>query len=91
MWLALYAHRQAQYPLIIKQAQEAYRVLRRWIQGAPIETAQVGESPKQVRAARRAKGKTASVRAVAVATRKSKASRVVPTTPKRQRSKFCDH
>jgi len=91
MWLALYAHRQAhpqQYPLIIKQAQEAYRVLRRWIQGTPMETAQVRESPKQVRAARRAKGKTASVRALAAATRKSKASRVVPTTPKRQCSKF---
>ena len=91
MWLALHAYRQAQpqqYPLIIEQAQEAYRVLRRWIQGTPMESAQVKESPKQVRAARRAKGKTASLRAVAAATRKSKASTVAPTTPKRTHSKF---
>lgn len=92
MWLALHAHRQAhpqQYPLIIKEAQEAYRVLRMWIQGTPMETAQVKESPKQVRAARKGKGKTASVRAVAAATRKPKASRVVaPVTPKRPRSKY---
>jgi hypothetical protein len=53
-----------------------------------METAQVKESPKQVRAARKGKGKTASVRAVAAATRKPKASRVAPTTPKRQRSKY---
>jgi hypothetical protein len=91
MWLALHAHRQAhpqQYPLIIKQAQEAYGVLSRWIQGTPMETAHVKESPKQVRAARKGKGKTASVRAVAAATRKPKASRVAPTTPKRTRSKY---
>jgi hypothetical protein len=91
MWLALHAHRQAhpqQYSLIIKQAQEAYRVLRRWIQGTPIEAAQAKESPKQIRAARKGKGKTASVRAVVAATRKSKASRVAPTTPKRPRSKY---
>jgi hypothetical protein len=91
MWLALHAHRQVhpqQYPLIIKQAQEAYRVLRRWIHGIPMETAQVKEYPKQVRAARKGKGKTASVRAVAAATRKPKASRVAPTTPKRPRSKY---
>lgn len=92
MWLALHAHRQAhpqQYPLIIKEAREAYRVLRMWIQGTPMETAQVKESPKQVRAARKGKGKTASVRAVAAATRKPKASRVVaPVTPKRSRSKY---
>jgi hypothetical protein len=53
-----------------------------------METAQVKEYPKQVRAARKGKGKTASVRAVAAATRKPKASRVVPTTPKRPRSKY---
>jgi hypothetical protein len=90
MWLALHAHRAhpQQYPLIIKQAQEACRVLRRWMQGTPMETAQVKESPKQVRAARKGKGKTASVRAVAAATRKPKASRVAPTTPKRPRSKY---
>ena len=91
MWLALHAHRQAhpkQYPLIVKQAEEAYRVLRRWIQGTPMETAHVKEYPKQVRAARKGKGKTASVRAVAAATRKPKASRVAPTTPKRPRSKY---
>ncbi len=91
MWLALHAHRQVhpqQYPLIIKQAQEAYHVLRRWIQGTPKETAHVKESPKQVRAARKAKGKTASVRAIAAAARKPKASKVVPTTPKRPRSEY---
>jgi hypothetical protein len=91
MWLALHAHRQAQpqqYPLIIKEAQEAYRVLRKWLQGTPMETAQAKESPKQVRAARKGKGKTASVRAVAAATRKPKASRVAPTTPKRPRSTY---
>jgi hypothetical protein len=48
----------------------------------------VKESPKQVRAARKGKGKTASVRAVAAATRKPKATRVAPTTPKRPCSKF---
>lgn len=53
-----------------------------------METTQVKESPKQVRAARKVKGKTASLRAVAAATRKPKASRVAPTTPKRPRSKF---
>jgi hypothetical protein len=53
-----------------------------------METPKVMESPKQVRAARKGKGKTASVRAVAAATRKPKASRVAPTTPKRPRSKY---
>jgi len=51
-------------------------------------TAQVKESPKQVRAARKGKGKTASVRAITAATRKPKASRVAPTTPKHPRSKY---
>ena len=91
MWLALHAHRQVhpqQYPLVIKQAQEAHHVLKGWIQGTVTEIAQVKESPKQVRAARKAKGKTASVRAVAAATHKPKASKVAPTTPKRPRSKY---
>lgn len=91
MWIALHKYRQAlpqQYPLIIQHAQDAYRVLRGWIYGAPRETAQVKESPKQVRTARKAKGKTASVRAVVAATRKPKASKAAPTTPKRPRSKY---
>jgi hypothetical protein len=48
----------------------------------------VKESPKQVRTTRKAKGKTATVRAVAEATRKPKASKVAPTTPKRSRSEY---
>jgi hypothetical protein len=55
-----------------------------------METAQVKESPKQVRTARKAKGKTASVRAVVAATRKPKASKVAPSTPKRPRSEYAN-
>jgi hypothetical protein len=91
MWLALHKYRQVlpqEYPLIIRHAQDACRVLRRWIYGTPVETAQVKELPKQVRNARKAKGKTASVRAVAAATRKPQASKVAPTTPKRPRSEY---
>ena len=91
MWLALHAHRQVhpqQYTLITQHAQEACRILKRWIPGTPVETAKPKESPKQVRAARKAKGKTASTRAVAAATRKPKASKVVPVTPKRPHGKY---
>jgi len=95
MWLALHAHRQVhpqQYTLIIRHAQEACRVLKGWIQGTGVESAEAKESPKQVRtAARKVKGKTATVRAVAAATRKPKApkaSKVIPITPKRPRSTY---
>jgi hypothetical protein len=91
MWLALHKYRQVpppQYPLIIQHARDAYRVLKGWIHGTPRETTQVKESPKQVRTARKAKGKTASLRAVVAATRKPKASKAAPTTPKRPRSKY---
>ena len=91
MWLALHAHRQVhpqQYTLIIQHIEEACRVLRRWIHGTSVKTAESKEPPQQVRTARKAKGKTASVRAVAAATRKPKTAKVVPTTPKRTRSKF---
>lgn len=91
MWLALHAHRQVhpqQYTLIIQHIEETCRVLRRWIHGASVKPAESKESPQQVRTTRKAKGKTASVRAVAATTRKPKASKVVPTTPKRRRSKF---
>ena len=91
MWLALHKYRQVlpqEYPLIIQHAHDACRVLRRWIYGSPMESAQVKESPKQARTARKAKGKTASVRAVAAATRKPKAVKVAPTTPKRPRSEY---
>ena len=91
MWLALHVHRQVhcqQYTLIVQHAQEACRVLKRWIQGTSVETAEPKASPKQVRTARKAKGKTASVRAVAAATRKPNAPKVVPTTPKRAHSMY---
>ena len=91
MWLALHAHRRVhpqQYTLIIQHAQETCRILRRWIHGTPVKNAESKGSPHQVRTVRKAKGKTASVRAVAAATRKPKASKVAPTTPKRPRSKF---
>ncbi|KAI9509013.1 peptidase family C50-domain-containing protein [Russula earlei] len=90
MWLALHAHRHVhpqQYTLITQHSQEVCRTLRMWIQGTPGRTPEVKESPKQVRAARKAKGKTATVRAVAAATHKPKTSKVAPTTPKRTRSK----
>lgn len=94
MWLALHAHRQVhpeQYTLIIRHAQEACRVLKGWIQGTSVESAEAKKSPKQVRTARKVKGKTATVRAIAAATRipkAPKASKVVPTTPKRPRGKY---
>jgi hypothetical protein len=91
MWLALHAHRQVhpqQYTLIIQHIEETCRVLGRWIHGTSVKTAESNEPPQQVRTARKAKGKTASVRAVAAATRKPKAAKVVPTTPKRPRSKY---
>lgn len=91
MWLALHVHRQVhpqQYTLIVQHVEEACRVLKRWIQGTSVEIAEPKVSPKQVRTARKAKGKTASVRAVAAATRKPKASKVVPTTPKRAYSMY---
>ena len=91
MWLALHAHRQVhpqQYTLIIQHIEETCRVLRRWIHGTSVKTIESKEPPQQVRTARKAKGKTASVRAVVAATRKPKASKVIPTTPKRPRSKF---
>jgi len=91
MWLALHAHRQVhpqQCTLIVQHAREACRILGLWIYGTPERTAETKDSPKQVRAARKAKGKTASVRAVAAATRRPKASKAVPTTPKRPRSKY---
>jgi hypothetical protein len=94
MWLALHAHRRVhpqQYTLIIRHAQEACRVLKGWIQGTSVESAKAKESPRQVRTARKEKGKTATVRAIAAATRKAKApktSKVVPITPKRPRSKY---
>lgn len=91
MWLALHAHRQVhpqQYTLIIQHIEETCRILRRWIHGTSVKTAESKGPPQQVRTARKAKGKTASVRAVAAATRKPKAAKAVPTTPKRPRSKF---
>jgi hypothetical protein len=92
MWLALHAYRQAhlqQYAMIIQHAQKACDILRTWIHGNSVEIADAKESPKQVKAARKAKGKTASTRAVAAATGRStaKASKSIPTTPKRPGSR----
>jgi hypothetical protein len=93
MWLALHAYRQVHvqsHTIIIQHAQEACRILTTWINGNSMEIAEVKESPKQVRAARKTMGKTASIRAVAAATRKSKAkgSKPSPATPKRPQSMY---
>jgi separase len=90
MWLALHAHRRAhpqQFTVITHHAHEACRILRTWIHGNPAGNAEAKSSIKQVGAARKAKGKTASARAVASATRRPKASKL-PTTPKRPRGRY---
>ena len=92
MWLALHAHRQAhpqQFTVITHRAQEACRILRTWIQGVTAENVEAKTAIKQASAARKARGKTASARAVASATRrpKAKASKL-PTTPKRPRGRY---
>jgi hypothetical protein len=92
MWLALHAHRQVhpqQFTVVTHRAQEACRILRTWIHGNPTENAETKNSIKQVSAARKARGKTASARAVASATRRPKASKL-PSTPKRPRGKYLD-
>ncbi|KAH8987879.1 peptidase family C50-domain-containing protein [Lactarius akahatsu] len=70
---------------VIHHVQEACRVLRTWIHGNTAGNAEAKSSIRQVSAARKARGKTASARAVASTTRRSKASKLPPTTPKRRR------
>src|SRR6266702_2234485 len=91
MWLALHAHRQVhpqQFTVITHRAQEACRILRTWIHGNTAENAEAKSSIKQVSAARKARGKTASARAVASATRRPKVSKLPPTTHKRPRGRY---
>ncbi|KAH9026737.1 peptidase family C50-domain-containing protein [Lactarius pseudohatsudake] len=88
MWLALHAHRQVhpqQFTVISHHVQEACRILGTWIHGNTAGNAEAKSSIKQVSAARKARGKTASARAVASTTRRSKASKLPPATPKRRR------
>ncbi|KAI0298727.1 peptidase family C50-domain-containing protein [Multifurca ochricompacta] len=88
LWLALHAHREVhpqQSTVIIQHARETCRILRTWIHGKPTETAEVKQSPHQVSVARKARGKTASARAVAATTRRPKTSKLIPATPKRTR------
>ena len=89
MWLALHAHRQVhpqQFTVVTHRAQEACRILKSWVHGKATENTEVKSSVKQVSAARKARGKTASARAVASATRRPKASKL-PSTPKRPRGR----
>ena len=91
MWLALHAHRQVhpqQFTVITHRVQEACRILRTWISKNSAENAEAKNPVKQVSAARKARGKTASARAVASATRRPKTSKAPPTTPKRPRGKY---
>ena len=91
MWLALHAHRQVhpqQYTVITHRVQQACRILRTWIYENNVENAEAKSSMKQVSAARKARGKTASARAVASAARRPKASKLPPTTPKRLRGRY---
>ncbi|KAH9171315.1 peptidase family C50-domain-containing protein [Lactarius sanguifluus] len=88
MWLALHAHRQVhpqQFTVITHHVQEACRILRTWIHGNTAGNAEAKSSIKQVSAARKARGKTASARAVASTTRRSKTLKLPPATPKRRR------
>lgn len=87
MWLALHAHRQVhpqQFTVVTHRAQEACRILKTWVHGKATGNAEAKSSIKQASAARKARGKTASARAVASATRRPKASKL-PSTPKRPR------
>jgi hypothetical protein len=91
MWLALHAHRQVhpqQFSVITHRVQEACRTLKTWIYENIAENAEAKSSMKQVSAARKARGKTASARAVASATRRPKASKLPPATPKRPRGRY---
>ncbi|KAI9438648.1 peptidase family C50-domain-containing protein [Lactarius indigo] len=88
LWLALHAHRRVhpqQFTVITHHIQEACRILRTWTDGNTAGNAEAKSSIKQVSAARKARGKTASARAVASATRRPKASKLSPATPKRRR------
>lgn len=90
MWLALHAHRQVhpqQFTVVTHRAQEACRILKAWVHGNATENAEAKSSVKQVSAARKARGKTASARAVASTTRRTKASKL-PSTPKRPRGRY---
>jgi hypothetical protein len=89
MWLALHAHRQVhpqQFTVVTHRAQEACRILKTWVHGKATGNAEAKSSIKQASAARKARGKTASARAVASATRRPKASKL-PSTPKRPRGR----
>ncbi|KAI0266095.1 peptidase family C50-domain-containing protein [Gloeopeniophorella convolvens] len=89
VWLALYAHRrghQQQSTLIVQHAQEAYWILRSWVRSKNAETIEVvgaKKSVKQVGAARKAKGRTATARAVTATTRKPRTTKAAPVTPRR--------